>query len=163
MSLAVATAVLIAIGYRQTKMILSDAKVSRSLAACDRYNYDPILDRCQRRLRMSDMVWANPTRYRIDVITILNYLDGLATGVRLGTYDEPFVLHHMRSTLVHHVKDLLDDEKCLAFEIKKADYENLLWLYDRWDEYGQFNSDIKWQQELADATKRQAERRRHPS
>ena len=132
--LIAATVVLVAVGLYQTNRLVDDARLNRSLAACDRYDHDPIIDHCLRRIRFRQAVFNDPANFRIDVSTLLNYLDGLASGANQNTYSKPFVMEHMRSIMLHHAQEFLNAEARALFRLEKKDYEALLRLLDLWDE-----------------------------
>src|SRR5438045_17812 len=87
LALAGATLALVIAGLLQISSIRDEARRTRTLAICDRYDFDPILDRSLRNLKRAKAngsFQANPKDFRLDVSTVLNYLDGVAIGIEQG-------------------------------------------------------------------------------
>ena len=139
-----ATIVLVIVGYIQVRQILYDSKINRSLVACERYTFDPLLDSCLRKMSLS----GPGTASRSDAVTVLNYLDQLATGVYQAIYDEEFVLLHMHFILTWHVEsNLLDEDYRASHKLELDQFPRLLWLYDRWKKRPPLD-DSGWQADL---------------
>lgn len=99
----VLTFALVFFGVVQIISARREAKINRTLAACDRYDCDPVLDATCRRLaeaRESGDLAANPQKYRLDLYSILNYLESIAIGVRRGLYHHEVVKDYMRPIIV---------------------------------------------------------------
>jgi hypothetical protein len=87
-----------------------EARINRTLAVCDRYDNDPILDQISRRLSVAHddgSLSADPSKYRIDLYSIFNYFESIAIGVRRGLYDESIVRDHLELIINAHVDDLI--------------------------------------------------------
>ena len=81
-----------------------------TLKACQRYDFDPVLENATAR------IWGasrNGTNYRNDgvdkrdLICVLNYLDGLATGIEQGLYIEELVKDHLDTVFDHAVVNFI--------------------------------------------------------
>jgi hypothetical protein len=73
-ALTIVTGVLAWVAWHQIGAARDEAKLNRTLAACDRYDLDPILDAASRRLhaaRESGDLAKNPKSYRLELWTIL--------------------------------------------------------------------------------------------
>jgi hypothetical protein len=87
-----------------------EAKINRTLAACDRYDCDPMLDAVCRTLakaRESGDLSVNPQAYRIDLYCILNYLESIAIGVRSGLYHGGIVKDYMEPIFVGCIEEYI--------------------------------------------------------
>jgi hypothetical protein len=99
----VLTLALVCFGVVQIVFARREAKINRTLAACDRYDCDPVLDLICRRLaeaRESGDLAANPRKYRLDLYSILNYLESIAIGVRRGLYHSAVVKDYMKPIII---------------------------------------------------------------
>lgn len=87
-----------------------EARINRTLAACDRYDFDPIMDTILRKLadaRENGDLAANPQKYRLDLYSILNYLEGLAIGVDRGLYHHDVLKDYMRPIFIGCVEEYI--------------------------------------------------------
>jgi hypothetical protein len=100
------TAGLLAFAVYQVLSAREDAKINRTLAACDRYDTDPVLDAVARRLADSyddGSIAANPKEHRVDLYSIFNYFESIAIGVSRGQYDEDIVKDQLSPIIIDHV------------------------------------------------------------
>jgi hypothetical protein len=106
--LVLATVTLVVVGVLQVSSIRKEAKTARTLAMCDRYDTDPVLDRCVRALNKAKAAGGdfseNPGNYADEVSTVLNYFDSLAIGIERGLYDESLAHVHNRDILSEYVE-----------------------------------------------------------
>lgn len=96
--LVVVTTFVGSVGLCQISEARAEASRNRTIAACDRYDTDPILDRCCLALakgRKDGSLETNPEDYRIEMFTILNYLEGIAIGVEGGLYVDAIAKSYM--------------------------------------------------------------------
>jgi hypothetical protein len=110
LSLAVATLALIAVGVWQIRSVRDEAKRSRTLMACERYDLDPVLDRSCRRLvqaKDSGDLEKYPRVFRADIWSILNYLESLAIGIERDLYLEPIVKDYMSDILAGYIEEYI--------------------------------------------------------
>lgn len=108
--LALITAILVAVGVSQIRVGRDEARLSRTLAACDRYDTDPVLDASLHRLaeaRDSDILMQEPAKFRTDITTLLNYLSSLAVGIEQDLYDGDVIRDHMEPVIKWHVAQYL--------------------------------------------------------
>ena len=107
----------------------------RTLAACERYESDPVLDRCLRNIfsAKQSMLWLeNPAALRIDVTTILNYLDGIATGIEQRLYVTEIVRDQLEPIVKWHVGEYLEPAKAKAIGIDPAEFPRLIAICEQW-------------------------------
>lgn len=133
--LTASTLMLALLAWLQLRSIRDEALRSRTLAACDRYDTDPILDIALRRISGSKLSGRWPEReLRLDVKTVLNYLDALAIGIEQGLYLDELARDHMAPIVKAHVKEYLSAEAVLLFGIDPENYQKLTRLCSRWRE-----------------------------
>lgn len=95
------------VGLYQINEARAEAARNRTITACDRYDTDPILDRCCLALvkaRKDGLLEGKPQDYRIEIFTILNYLEGIAIGVEQGLYVEEIAKSYMEPILKAYVE-----------------------------------------------------------
>ena len=131
--LAIATIALVIIGRNQIIELRAEAKKERTLAYCDRYDTDPVLDQCLRNLGIlrEKGELAKSAAVKADVTTVLNYLDGLAVGITQGLYIEKFARDHMEPIVIAHVDQYLG-EKSPTLGINKRNFDMLIALSESW-------------------------------
>lgn len=133
--LAVATIILIVTGVYQVLAIKRENRHWQTLAACDRYNYDSILDRCLRELRdakKAGIFFDNEKNYRLEITTVLNCLEGIAIGISQGLFIEDLVRDHMYSPVVDHVNEFLTDGMPKKIGIDPHSFPFIEALNDKW-------------------------------
>jgi len=132
------TAGLLFFAVYQVTSARADAKINRTLAACDRYDTDPILDGVARRLADAldngDLA-KNPKQYKVDIFSIFNYFESIAIGVSRGQYDKEIVHDQLAPIIISYVDDLIVSglsswAKVLAGEDEYFDH--VMKLYREW-------------------------------
>lgn len=96
---AVITVALAITAYWQISAARQEARINRTLIACDRYDLDPVLERITRSLveaRQSGELAKDPYAHRFNLFTVLNYLESLALGIERGLYDESLVETYLK-------------------------------------------------------------------
>ena len=134
---ALATLVLVVVGGWQIISIRIENKRERTLRVCERYNFDPVLDYATRRLRTARNngdYSKNPLDFRVDVITVLNYLDGIAIGIGQGLYSEPLARDHLDHIVSLHSSEYLGDTDARSLGFELRDFRHLCDMKDRWGE-----------------------------
>ena len=136
----VLTLFLVVFAAVQIRSARKDAKINRTLTACDRYDTDLLLDRAARRLLMApDSLGDNPGKYRFDLESLLNYFETIAIGVRSGFYDEVIVRDQLERIFLKKVEQYLlsgiaDDAKVADEKPAKEEYEETINLYRKWSQ-----------------------------
>jgi len=133
--LALATLVLIGIGVSQVHALKRQNRRWQTLAACDRYNFDPILDSCLKTLRTAkqeNKFNGNESNYRLEITTIINYLDGIAIGIYQGLYIEDLARDHLHHVVIGHVNEYLRDGMPKKIDVSVLEFQFVLALADRW-------------------------------
>jgi hypothetical protein len=118
------------VGLQQIAAARDEAKSNRTLVVVDRYDFDPVMDRCLRRLRAA-REGKGPV-IRGDVVTVLNYLESIAIGISNGTYDEKVAAEHMKHILVTTYKRYLGPDAPAIVDVDPKSYIPLKDLYTKW-------------------------------
>jgi hypothetical protein len=82
-----------------------------TLKACQSYDSDPVLDQATGRIRIASEKGKNdrnPDVDQRDATCVLNYLDGLATGIAQNLYIEAVMRDHLGVILNHAVVNFVD-------------------------------------------------------
>jgi hypothetical protein len=115
--LAVATIALAVFALKQLSALIEQLKLAReadaradsrliesnTLRACERYYSDPVISEATRRIWVASNNGTDYTKAAIDshdLIITLNYLDGIAVGIKQHVYSAPIVKDHMQSTYI---------------------------------------------------------------
>jgi hypothetical protein len=134
-ALTIATVALIVIGWVQISAIKRQNRRWQTLAAVDRYNYDPIMDGCLRKLRDAknqNQFKDHEKDFRLEITTILNCLDGIALCINQGLYIEELVRDHLQNVVIEHASEYLDDGIPGKIEFEARDFPYLQALAARW-------------------------------
>ena len=136
MVLAGLTLFIVIAGWIQLRAMRHEADKERTIAMCDRYDFDPVLDPCLRRLSVATGhggdYKTNADKYKSDVVTVLNYLDSMAVGIKQGIYIESLAHDHSHVILRGHVKELLGLGAPNIVGIDSANYAELIELNKKW-------------------------------
>jgi hypothetical protein len=146
---AAVTLAAVLVALHQVRDIRSQNKLWRTLEICDRYHLEAHLVEMARRLRTAQDdgdFKKNPMRYRADVVTMLNYFDGIAIGIRQGLYLESLARDHLQSIIGTHIDRYLRGDEPKRLDIKPQNYSYILKLNDEWAAQTQphFRDDEKW-------------------
>jgi hypothetical protein len=119
-----------------------EAQINRTLTACDKYDLDPVLDAVCRRLataRDNGELEANPQSHRVDIYSVLNYLEGIAIGVKAKLYCGKTVRAQLESILISYVQEYIETDLVyragvlgVGKPITGADYEHMRALVKHW-------------------------------
>jgi hypothetical protein len=74
----------------------------------------------------------NPTKYRREMMTILNFLDSIAIGIQQELYVERVAFDHIEAIVRTHVADLIDSGIIERADCKRESWHRLLDLRDKW-------------------------------
>jgi hypothetical protein len=105
------TAGLLAFAVYQVLSTKEDAKITRTLAACERYDIEPVLDQITRRISIAynnGSLHTNPARYAVDLNSLFNYFESLAIGVARGHYDAEIVRDQFETIMNGHIETMND-------------------------------------------------------
>jgi hypothetical protein len=133
--MSAATFVLVVVGVYQIISIREEAKRTRTLSACDRYDTDPVIDRSLRNLataRADGSLENTPRLYKSDITTVLNYFDSVAIGIEQGLYIDALARDHIEGILKTHFNQYLGPSFRKETEINQEHFQRLNLLYQRW-------------------------------
>jgi hypothetical protein len=128
------TAGLLGFAVYQILSAKADAKITRTLAACDRYDTDPVLDRVTNRLANAlhdGSLAKNPKDFSVDVLGLLNYFESIAIGISRGLYDKDIVRDMLKPIVIAHVDDLIVSG-ITGWTRPEEDFDHLMGLYKEW-------------------------------
>ena len=115
-----------------------DAKITRTLAACERYDLDPVLDQITRRLsiaRKSGALKADPSQYSVDLTSMFNYFESLAIGVARGHYDAEIVrdqFERIFDTDIEDMKEIGNWSTGPSDQKDIDDFDKMIALNEKW-------------------------------
>ena len=132
--LAIVTTVLVIVAWWQILALRRQAKGWRTLAACEKYDLDPTLADCCSRLSKAGRknIQENSNEYACDITTVLNYLDGIATGIEQNLYVESLARDHLEPILTAHVDKLLTGRDANGYGVDQKGYPRLIELDKKW-------------------------------
>ncbi|HEX2206072.1 MAG TPA: hypothetical protein VHG93_00200 [Longimicrobium sp.] len=144
----IATVSLALIAYVQLRGLKSQLRIQReqeqtrlTLEACTRYETNPLLKGAMKRVWQASGHGKNDQAltdaHLFDVITILNYRDGIAAGVKRGIYSETDVRLQLKDIVEKCVSALLlgetREERWSGKRVDRPEhYAALMELYTRW-------------------------------
>ena len=94
------------------------------------YTTNPVFDAAAERVWVASnegQDYKSPNVKKRDIIVILNFLNGIATGVRQELYVKEIVHDNLREPIKAAVEDFIH-----SGIVSEEGYESLLWLYDEW-------------------------------
>lgn len=119
----------------QIREIRRETKKGRTLAACERYDLDPILVAAVRKLyhaRISGKLNRNPRPYNPEVHTVINYLDQLAIGSKRDAYSESVLYDYMYYVFDGHFEHLIEGRIASRLGWEPVHYEAFADLCREW-------------------------------
>ena len=133
--LAAVTVVLVVLGRQQLISIRDESKQQRTIAICEKWDTDPVIDQCLRRLAegwKTNDIFNNPRTFRIDAVSILNFLETLCTGIELGIYDEKLVKEFHKDTISDQIVDYIQNGLIEKMDLEIESYESLQRIHQKW-------------------------------
>jgi hypothetical protein len=136
--LAVLTLGLLVFAMYQVASVKRDAKINRTLAACERYDIDPVLDGITRRLSVAGRdgsLQNEPKKYSIDLNSLFNYFESLAIGVARGHYDAEIVRDQFETVMSGHIEGVNGIENWSEGTAGTKDidhFDKMMALYANW-------------------------------
>jgi len=134
----VLTACLIFFAGLQLYFFRRESQVTRTLAACEKYDLDPVLDAICRRLavaRDNGDLHTNTLAYRVDIYSVLNYIESLAIGVKRGLYCGKVVRDHMEPIIIGYVEEYIKTGLILRAATSSdaaPEYDKIVALVEKW-------------------------------
>jgi hypothetical protein len=108
------------IAWYQIGALRRDQKAWKTLEACERYESDEVLTEALKVLRDardSGRLKENPRPFRMEASTLLNYLEGIATGQAQGFYNQDIVRDHLEPIIRDHIAEFLEPDMARRMEI----------------------------------------------
>lgn len=69
-----------------------------------------------------------------DARVVLNYLDGIAIGVRQGLYIEALAKDHLKQIVKFHVEKLLHVSNCMRLRLDQNDFQFVMAMNGNWQQ-----------------------------
>jgi hypothetical protein len=132
---ALVTLLLVIVGGWQISATRRQNARWKTLDSCNSYHLDTTLRASLGRLRAAwteGQMAGNEAAHRVDIVTLLNYLDSLAIGVYQGLYVEKLARDHIEAIVNAHVSEYLTDGMPKKIGIDSQNYRYLLALHARW-------------------------------
>lgn len=124
------------IAWRQIHLLRRDQKNWETLKACEKYDTDPVLMaalQILRDARNSGELTSKPKTYSLEMITILNYFEGIVIGIEQRFYNEDIVYDHLKPIIEDHVSEFLSEPSRTAILDGQSDsYSRLTHKLDEW-------------------------------
>ena len=133
--LTAVTLLLVVLGRRQLILIRDQSKLQCTLAVCEKWDTDPVIDQCLRRLSEgweTKNIFSNPRIYRMDAVTMLNFLQSICTGVEAGVYDKELVKQFLKVTISDQIKDYLENGLIEKMGIAAEGYAIMMRIHKGW-------------------------------
>jgi hypothetical protein len=139
-ALFLATGALAAIAWVEIRSAKDENRETQTLLACGRYDTDPIIFACHKKLvetknyelKNDVALLAEAKKIRLEIITILNFLDAIAIGVRQGLYIKHLVKDHLSPIIRRHVSELIDSGVLEKLETSPVYFATLIALDKEW-------------------------------
>jgi len=132
---AIGTVGAVGVAAYQIAKLRADQRGWETLKACERYDTDPVIEAALVRLKVGrdgvDLL-IDTKKYSLDATTVLNYLEGIATGICQGFYDERVVRDHLERIMRDHIGEFLSEDIAKGMELSKDDYCRLEDLLSNW-------------------------------
>lgn len=143
-----ATLLLAFVGWFQIGELRRESKKWRTIEACELYDKDPILHACLKEMREYRISKEKGDIYghdvKIEVISVLNYLDGIAIGVKQGLYYESIVKDHLSPIIVGHIEQhIISTEAKNVFGVEKENFKYLIALANKWEKEDKLEPSFK--------------------
>lgn len=131
---AVATFVAVGVAAYQIWALRGDQKAWKSLEACEKYETSQTIVSAVRELRAGitdGTIDTNSTKYQVDAMIMLNYLEGIAIAVAQGFYLKDIVRIQLEPIIDFYIKELLNNNaRALRIGLRPDDFNQLRGLLE---------------------------------
>lgn len=115
-----------------------ETKITRTLDICKQHFTDPIIFECRCILyeaRKNGDLDENPIKYRMRILQVLNFFEGLAIGIHQGIYDEQITYENLGGMVRITVQMYLTGDLPQRAEIGHSpkNYEHVRALAKKWN------------------------------
>src|SRR6266446_5991993 len=104
-ALVFVTLLLVVVASRQISAGRAENRKTQTLSACSNYDLNPVMYECQRRVeaaRQEKRLHADAEMLRVEILTVLNFLDAIAIGIHQGLYIETLAYDHLSGIVARH-------------------------------------------------------------
>lgn len=130
-----ATVGLAIIAWVQIAAARRENRLTQTLIACGLYDTNQVIfSACQTIMKAKDAGTLERDAYslRLEILTVLNFLDAIAIGVSQGMYVKELVKEHMSGIMARHVRELINSPVGAASGCNAEYYPRLLALNAEW-------------------------------
>jgi hypothetical protein len=82
--------------------------------------------------RNSDCFEKEPKKYSFELMTIANYFEGLATGVRQGFYNEAVVRDHLEAIMREFVEEFFYQPRMVRLGLNRDGFSSFIEMLESW-------------------------------
>jgi hypothetical protein len=111
-------------------------RITQTLLACGQYDTSPVIFECCRTLMKAKddgRLEADAFALRLELLTVLNFLDAIAIGVQQKLYVKKLVKAHMQAIIARNVREYLLSPVGKISGCTPEFYERLLALHHEWE------------------------------
>lgn len=133
---AIGTCATALIAWYQIGAIKRQQQGWETLRICGQYDTDPVLDRALCEIRKAPKLQNGERDYtdlHLEIVTVLNYFETIATGVLQHFYDDGIVRSQLEDLMRGSVAKYLDDKVLARASIKRESYPYLHRLLKNWN------------------------------
>jgi hypothetical protein len=137
-----ATVALAIIAVNQIGAARTENRKTQTLLACGQYDTNQVMFDAQKvlaRAKVSGELQRDPRKFRLEIMTLLNFLDAIAIGVKQDLYVNDLAREHMGRIARRHIRDLIESDVLGKIDCRPEYFNDLVEL------------DKRWQKEVSDA------------
>jgi hypothetical protein len=136
----VATAFLALIAWLQIWSVREENRKTLTLQACGQYDTNEIIFRCHKALidakgsKAQDdaALLEKAVSLRIEILTVLNFLDAIAIGINQKIYAEKLARAHIKPIMRKHVAELIDSGVLEILDCPREGFAALIAIDNKW-------------------------------
>lgn len=135
--IALATILVAVVAGYQISEARRETRTNRTMEIIGRYDHDAVLEQALRHLaegRDKGDLASNVMAYRLDIVSILNYLESIAIGTKQGLYIRELIEDYMEPIIRYHVEETLSLNLLKELKAEEDDFEHVFMLKKEWDD-----------------------------
>jgi hypothetical protein len=135
--IAAATVLLAAVAGYQISEARRETRTNRTMQIVGRYDECPVMEQTLRNLagaRDKGDLASNVTTYRLDIVSLLNYLETIAMGTKQGLYINELIQDYMEPIIGFHVNEVIELDLLKSLKAEKKDFQYVFALKQEWDD-----------------------------
>lgn len=130
-----ATLGLVMVAAWQINAARVENRKTQTLLACGNYDLNEVIYRCRKTLIEANdrgALMDEAKALRLDIQTVLNFLDAIAIGISQKLYDEALSREHLQAIVAKQVAELIDSGALEKTGATRDNYRHLLAMHTRW-------------------------------